>query len=210
MELSLIAASAALRRLPRPFGVYPCSDCHAVSGTNYLACPSCFMAIERFWLADWHAYLAHEQIEPESPEVDFAVQVIFDEGERHLWTVLDIAMTFLTCHSCGCELGGGPPECTECATAWGITLWAEVVAGRKGMVTANEHALHVGRVILRHPHRHSPNIIKAWSRTVPRLLTGWLPTTEAAQHYMELVKSGRLSELDEELEKLDASLNNSR
>jgi hypothetical protein len=199
----------ALRRLPRPATVEACPNCHAPLGMNYAACPACHSAIERFWLADWQAFLHQEQIEPASEEERQAAQIVFDEGERHLWTVLDIAMTLLTCGECGSELGGGPPECSECASAWGVTLWAETVAGRSGLVTMNEHALHVGRLILRFPHRQSANIIAAWSRTMPRLLTGWLPSTEYAQPAMALIKAGRLAEVDAQLAELDREIRQS-
>jgi hypothetical protein len=198
---------AALRRLARPNGIYPCTTCHAVLGTNYPSCPSCYQAIECYWLADWHTFLDQEQVQPNTEDEQWVAEVIFDEGERHQWTVLDIAMTLLKCNSCGNELGGGPADCTECASAWGVTLWAEALAGRNGLVTFNEHALHVGRMILRHPHRQSANIIAAWSRTVPRLLTGWLPTTNYAQHFMALIKAGRMAEVDAALTELDSTLN---
>lgn len=198
---------AALRRLPRPDRVEQCSGCGRPLGTNYSTCPQCFDAIERYWLADWRALLLKEHIQQGSDDERLLAQVLLEEGERHLWTCLDIAMTLLTCQSCNSELGGGPPDCTECASAWGVTLWAETVAGRNGLVTANEHALHVGRMILRHPHRQSANIIAAWSRTMPRLLTGWLPSTATAQHYMALVKAGRFDELDAELAELDRAIN---
>lgn len=56
-------------------------------------------------------------------------------------------------------------------------------------------------------HRHSANIIQAWSRTMPRLLTGWLPSTAAAQHHMGLIKAGRFDEVDQELAELDRQIN---
>lgn len=204
-----MTSQAALRRIPRPTKILSCPQCHAPLGTNYPDCPACFDAIERYWLADWYAFLDEEEIKPNSEEERLFAQVVFDEGERHLWTVINIALTLLTCTACSSELGGGPADCAECASAWGVALWAEVVAGREGFVTPNEHALHVGRMILRHPHRQSRNIIEAWSRTVPRLLTGWLPTTESAQRYMALVKAGRLAELDEMLDELDRTINES-
>jgi hypothetical protein len=151
-----------------------------------------------------------EQIDSNSDEERLAAQIALDEGERHLWTVLNIAMTLLQCGSCGSELGGGPEDCPECASAWGVSLWAEVVAGRQGLVTYNEHALHIGRMILRFPHRQSANIIKAWRLTTPRLLTGWLPSTESAQHYMRLVKEGRMAEVEAEIAELDKTLNHAQ
>ena len=202
-----MTAPAALRRLPRPQTVRPCLHCHAATGMNYATCPACHEAIERHWLADWLAFLDAEQIAHHSTDEKMVAQIIFDEGERHQWTMLDIALTLLTCRECGRELGGGPPECPECNAAWGVTLWAETVAGRKGLVTYNEHALHVGRIILRHPHRQSANIITAWSRTMPRLLTGWLPTTAEAQTFMAKIKAGNLTAVDAELAHLDTLIN---
>jgi hypothetical protein len=207
MNADFIPTESALRRVPRPAGVFPCADCSAAIGTNYPTCPGCYDAVERYWLADWVHFLAQEGVLPNSVEEHLAAQIAFEEGERHLWTVLNMAMTHLTCSSCGNELGGGPPDCTECSSAWGVSLWAEVVAGRQGLVTFNEHALHIGRMILRFPHRQSTNIVKAWRLTTPRLLTGWLPSTESAQHYMRLVKAGRMAEVEAEIAELDRSLN---
>jgi hypothetical protein len=175
---------------------------------HYATCPQCNDAVERFWLADWQALLDQENIIAGSPgELELA-EIVFAEGERHLWTLLDIALTRLRCDGCGHELGGGPSECSECAAAWGVTLWAETVAGRQGLVTGNEHALHVGRMILRHPHRHSENILAAWSRSMPRLLTGWLPSTVEAQHLMAEIKAGHIDEVDAALFDLDRKIAN--
>jgi hypothetical protein len=184
-----------------------CPSCGEATGKNYAHCHHCHDAVERFWLADWHAFLDHEQILPESADERLVAQIVLDEGERHPWTLIDGAMTLLICNTCGNELGGGPSDCTECASAWGVALWSETVAGRNGLVTFNEHALHVGRMILRFPHRQSANIIAAWSRTMPRLLTGWLPTTGTAQNYMDLIKAGRLAEVDAYLAELDRAIN---
>jgi hypothetical protein len=200
---------AALRRLPRPTKVYMCTQCEAASGTNYPNCPACYNAIESLWLADWHAFLAQEQLNPNSEEEHFAAQVVLGEVERHVWTVLDIAMTLVTCPSGGHELGGGPSDCTECASTWGNTLGIEFTAGQQGLVTPNEHAIHVGRMILRHPHRQSKNIITAWRLSMPRLLTGWLPTTESAQKQMALIKAGRVKEVEMELEEVDWQIQSS-
>lgn len=199
----------ALRRLPRPTQIQHCRQCDQAVGTNYATCPTCNHAIERHWLADWQATLNSENILPNTEEENLFAQVIFDEGERHLWSVLDIAMTLLKCPNCHKELGGGPTDCTECASAWGVTLWAETLAGRNGLVTGNEHSLHVGRMVLRHPHRQSNNTIAAWSRTMPRLLTGWLPSTQTAQHYMAKIKAGKTDEVDAELAKIDQQINQS-
>jgi hypothetical protein len=42
---------------------------------------------------------------------------------------------------------------------------------------------------------------------MPRLLTGWLPSTVSAQQYMALVKAGRIEEIDAELAELDRAIN---
>ena len=125
------------------------SRCHRTLLARRLACLSCPREISSLTMHD-------EQL---------VAQVIFEEGERHLWTVLDIAMTYLICDCCGNELGGGPRLYRMRVGMGCYTLWAETLAGREGLVTRNEHALHVGRMILRHPHRQSANIIQAWSRT---------------------------------------------
>jgi hypothetical protein len=202
-----VSGFSALRRLPRPTQILSCPACQAALGTNYASCVVCQEAIERYWLADWHALLAEAEIQPDSPDLPAFSQLLLDEGERHPWTVLDIALTHLRCASCLHELGSGPASCTECNSAWGITLWAEAVAGRVGLVTMNEHALHIGRMILRYPHRQSANIIAAWSRTMPRLLTGWLPSTQVAQHFMALIKAGQMAEVDRELAIIDRKIN---
>ncbi len=103
---------------------------------------------------------------------------------------MDIAMSLLRCSQCGGELGESYRDCAECGAAFGASILAEFDA------TPNEHALHIGRWVLRYPQRHSKNAVAAWRLSVPRLLTGWLPTTAAAQHMMALIKAGRLPEVD--------------
>lgn len=194
---------AALRRIPRPTQVYRCGTCGAAQGMHYATCQECYVAVERFWLADWQPLLDQKRVVAGSAgELELA-EIIFAECERHSWTLLDMALTHLNCSECAHERGGGPSECSECAAAWGVTLWAETVAGRQGLVTGNEHALHVGRMILRHPHRQSESILAAWSRSMPRLLTGWLPSTAEAQHFMAKIKAGRITEVDAALSELD-------
>jgi uncharacterized protein (UPF0212 family) len=171
-----------------------------VSGTNYATCPTCFQAIEAIWLADWHALLAQEQITPGSPDEIVLAEVVMAESERHPWTAVDIAMTLLTCPECGHELGSRYQECTPCYQAFGKALASEFG------VTANEHALHIGRWVLRHPHQHSANAVAAWSRTTPRILTGWLPSRTDAQRTMALIKQGRLDEVDAGLAVVDGEI----
>jgi hypothetical protein len=196
----------ALRQLPRPTVVQPCPQCHRPQVTNYLTCSGCYAALEQFWQADWQRLLAYEQIAPGTPEELLLAQLVLDEVEAHPWTCLDWAMTLLPCSACGAELGGGPSDCGQCATAFGNTLWAEGLAGQRGAVTGNEHALHVGRFILRYPHRYSTHAVTAWRYSMPRLLTGWLPSTAEAQRAMALIKAGRLAEVETELHVLDQTI----
>lgn len=72
--------------------------------------------------------------------------------------------------------------------------------------TANEHALHVGRWVLRYPHRHSANAVSAWRLTMPRILTGWLPTTGEAQAAMAQIKAGRIQEVEQGIQSLDQAI----
>lgn len=196
----------ALRGLPRPTGVFPCPQCGKPQVTNYPCCAGCYQALEQYWRADWQALLLREGVQPETEDELLLARFVLDEVERHPWSCVNWAMTLIRCGTCGQELGGGPTECLACAAAFGNALWSEMAAGRKGEVTVNEHALHVGRFILRHPHRYSPNAATAWRYTMPRLLTGWLPSTEEAQRMMALIKSGRLAEVEAKLQVLDQTI----
>jgi hypothetical protein len=155
---------------------------------------------------DWQALLLREQIQPRTEDEMLLAQLVLDEVEHHPWSCVDWAMRLIRCKTCGQELGGGPTECSECAATFGNALWSEMVAGRRGEVTGNEHALHVGRFILRHPHRYPTNAVTAWRYAMPRLLTGWLPATEEAQRTMALIKAGRLTEVEAELQLLDQTI----
>ncbi len=189
----------SLRGLPRPTRVLPCAQCGSPQVTNYPHCAGCAQALEQYWRADWQALLEREQIPSEAADEVLLAQIVLDEVERHPWSCVDWAMTLTQCNVCGQELGGGPTECTECAAAFGNALWSEMVAGRRGEVTGNEHALHVGRFVLRHPHRYPENSVTGWRLSMPGLLTGWLPSREDAQQSMALIKAGRLSEVEARL-----------
>ena len=56
-------------------------------------------------------------------------------------------------------------------------------------------------------HQHSANSVTAWSLTVPRVLTGWLPPRKDAQRMMAAIKDGRVAEVEGELRKLDQEIN---
>jgi hypothetical protein len=174
------------RRVPRPATVERCSACGAFLGRNHPDCLACCAAVEAPWRADWGAFLAAEGIAAGGADERTLAGVVAAEVGRHPWTLADWALTFLTCPECGGPLGGGDPECTECAFAFG-NLWApELERG----ATANEHALRVGRWVTRHPHRHSAAIVTGWALSLPFLLTGGLPTTAQAQRLAARLKAG--------------------
>lgn len=177
------------RRWPRPAAVEPCPECSAFLGRNYQRCATCYEAVERLWRADWAALLAAEGIAPGSGDERLLAEIVVAELERHPWTLVDFAMTFLRCPECGAELGGGPPACGTCALAFG-NLWAP---GLEAGATMNEHALRVGRLVARHPHRHSANTVAGWRLSLPLLLTGALPTTAEAQRINAWLKAGGIA-----------------
>ncbi len=189
------------RRVARPSGVQLCPDCGEPLGAGYAECPNCLQAIERIWLADWSALLDREQVTAGTPDEKLLAQVVLSEFGRHPWTVVDIAMSLLRCSQCGRELGEAYSDCPECGMAFGASIQAEFDA------TANEHALHIGRWVLRYPGRHSQNAVTAWRYTMPRILTGWLPTTQGAQRMMAWIKEGRLQEVEEQIREVDRLIN---
>ncbi len=155
-------------------------------GRGYPRCAICHAAVERYWRADWAALLAAEGIAPGSADERLLAEVVVAELERHPWTVVDYALTLLRCPECGAEWGGGPPACAACAMAFG-NLWAP---GLEAGATMNEHALRVGRWVMRHPHRHSATTVAGWRLNLPLLLAGALPTTAEAQRINAWLKAG--------------------
>lgn len=190
-------------RIPRPQRVETCAQCGAPLGHHYPQCPACFHAIEDIWLADWAALLEREGIQAGSEDETLLAQVVMAESQRHPWTVVDIAMSLLRCESCGNELGSHYQTCTECSLAFGYALASEFG------ISANSHALHIGRWVLRHRHQHSANSVTAWGLTTPRVLTGWLPSTAEAQRIMALIKAGRMDEVLAGIEAVDQQINSS-
>jgi hypothetical protein len=186
--------------------VEPCSGCGEPLVASYPGCPSCLEALERHWLADWAALLEGEGVAPGTEDERLLAAVVHAEIDRQPWTLVDVALTLLRCEACGGELGGGPRACPACELAFG-NLWAhDVVAGQQGVMTMNEHALRVGRHVLRHPHRYSPATLTGWRLTMPRVLTGWLPSTAQAQCWGDLIKAGRLAEVERGLEEADVAI----
>lgn len=195
------------RRCSRPRMVECCPLCAEALGINYTYCTSCRSAINCIWQADWLVLLADEQIEPSSADETLLAQVVVAELLQHSWTVVDVAMTLVHCTAWGSELGGGPVDCGECTMAF-RNVWADdVAASQQGHMTGNEHALRVGRWVLRYPHRHSQHAVAAWQLSMPRLLTGWLPTTQQAHHLMALVKNGQLDQAQHEMYAIDRTIN---
>jgi hypothetical protein len=201
------------RRIPRPQKVLPCPQCGAASGGNYADCALCHEAIESIWLADWNAFLQEEQVAAGSEDERLLARVVMadtggqrplvhpSEFGRHAWTVMDIAMSLQRCSQCGNELGEAYQDCAECGMAFGASIQAEFNA------TPNEHALHIGRWVLRYPQRHSSNAVAAWRLTMPRILTGWLPSTQDAQRAMAMIKAGQLDEVERLMRQVDAGIN---
>ena len=174
------------RRRARPSTVEPCPECGAFLGRDYPRCATCHEVVERYWHADWMALLAAEGSAPGSDDERLLAEVVVAELERHPWTVVDYALTLLRCPECGAEWGGGPPACAACAMAFG-NLWAP---GLEAGATMNEHALRVGRWVMRHPHRHSATAVAGWRLSLPLLLAGALPTTAEAQRINAWLKAG--------------------
>ncbi len=185
----------------RPATVRPCPACGEALGANYDHCPACYAAIESIWQADWQALLAQEGVAAREPEEVLLAQVVIDEFGRHPWTVVDTAMSLLHCPECGGELGENDYHCGQCGMAFGSSILSEFGA------TGNEHALHIGRWVLRYPQRHPPNAVAAWRLSMPRLLTGWLPSIKDAQRIMTLIKADRMDEVNELVRQLDKMIN---
>lgn len=192
----MAAAGGAARRCPRPQAVKPCSLCGEPAGRNYRECPDCTDALDRIWRADWDASLAAEQIASGSEDEKLFAQVVYAEYDQHPWTVVDVAMTLMECSACGAELGGGPRDCAVCEIAFGHPMQSEWVAGQLGLVTRNEHALHIGRWVLRYPHRHSTKTLTGWRFSLPIMLTGVEPpSAKLVQLTQPLILAGREEEV---------------
>ncbi len=195
------------RRIPRPTRVAPCPHCAAVLGLNYRDCARCHQAIEGIWETDWHAFLAQEQIVRGTDDEALLAQVVITELDDHAWTIVDMAMCRTRCQECDHELGGGPLTCTTCQFAVGTLWWHDIDAGRQGVMTMNEHALRVGRYVIRHPHRYSTPIATGWRMNMPRMLTGWLPPGEDARRGATLLKTGQPVDWEAVYRQVDTDIN---
>jgi hypothetical protein len=188
------------RRVARPGTVELCTRCGEALGASYADCRLCHEVIERYWLADWQALLERERVPAGTQDEQVLAQLVLAEYEQHPWTEIDIAMSLLRCETCGSELGERYRDCVECGMAFGASLLAEFGA------SPNEHTLHIGRWVLRYPQRHSANAVAGWRLTMPRILTGWLPTTQGAQRAAALIKAGRLHEVEQMIRVVDEEI----
>jgi hypothetical protein len=195
------------RRTPRPQRVERCPRCADALGFNYHDCPTCYQAVEGIWEADWNDLLVQEQILAGSDDEDLLAQLVIAEFDDHPWTIVDMAMCRVRCEECQQELGGGPPACAACQFAFGNLWWHDIDAGRQGAMTMDEHALRVGRYVIRHPHRYSPAIACGWRVNMPRILTGWLPDGAEARRQATVLKSGQHVDWDAIYQTIDARIN---
>ena len=175
----------------RPKLVEKCKTCGAPTGRNYIHCKECYYSVENIWLMDWNHLLNKENIIPESDNEKLLAQELFKKMNNYPWTLIDTAMTIIRCNTCRSEVGGGPKECPECSTAFG-NLWAyDVEAMYQGQMTGNEHAVRVGRWVLRYPHRQKDNIVKSWKFSIPILLTGKVPTNTQGQFFKRMIDENK-------------------
>lgn len=177
------------RRLARAGVWHPCPTCNAPLGWHYATCATCRTELDKLWLADWHFLLENESIAPVSEEETLLAAVVVEEPELHPWTVVDWAHTLLTCAECGAERGGGATTCVTCEYDFGL-LWSwDQEAGRLGTMTMAEHALRVGRWVLRFPHRYSASLYNGWQCSTPLIFAGLpLLSTHMAQELSKRIK----------------------
>lgn len=165
----------------RPKTVKPCKTCGEPIGRNYISCKECYNTIENFWLMDWNELIAKEDIISGSEDEKLLAEVIVEEIDKYSWTIVDSAMKIIKCKTCGSELGGGHVDCPDCSFAF-ENLWAyDMEAMNQGNMTGNEHAIRVGRWVIRYPHRQKRIMVESWKFSMPILITGKLPTTQLAQ-----------------------------
>lgn len=174
------------RRAPRPTAPAPCRSCGALLGRNYRACPACHEAVEAIWRRDWIAWIQALGIASESPEETALARFVAESPEPYVWTIADYALTRFKCDTCGQEAGGGPADCPSCAFMFG-NLWAPNL--ERG-ATLDEHALRVARLVVRHPHRHSPAVAAGWRLSLAAVLAGGIGTGAHARRLAAWLKAG--------------------
>ncbi|MTI49949.1 hypothetical protein [Sporosalibacterium faouarense] len=179
------------RLYQRPDKVEICRSCGAPIGRNYKECKSCYNAIENIWLSDWNELIQKENISQGSEEEKLLAHIVFEQQDRYSWTLVDIAMTMIHCDTCGGEIGGGELECLDCKFAF-ENLWGyDVEAMNQGIMTENEHALRVGRRVLRHSHRQKKNIVKSWKFSMPIVLANELPSNRQAGFFKKIIDENK-------------------
>lgn len=178
------------RRAVRPTEVITCPACRELAGRGYPGCAVCAELIDQFWVLDWRRLQESAGL----PEPELAEQVLQSDVGTHPWTCTDMAMTVLSCVTCGAELGAGDMSCLRCQIA-DERRWAWDHMGYPTRMTGNEHALRVARMMLRAPHRQRESIVQCWRLTTPFLLIGDVPTTSQAQRIRAHVLADRYEEL---------------
>jgi hypothetical protein len=151
--------------------------------------------VDQFWLQDWQALLAAEQLSAGgSGERELAELVLDDEVGAYPWTCVDWAMTLVRCSQCSSEPSTGPLDCVRCTMAE-ETRWSWDHSGAPDVITPEEHALRVARAVLRAPHRSRPIVAATWRLLIPFLLVGELPTVGQIQRIRAQVLAGHYSAL---------------
>lgn len=179
------------RLYQRPNEVKICKMCGASVGQNYKNCIECYNTIENLWSLDWKDLIEKENILAGSDDEKLLAEVIVEEIDKHSWTIVDSAMKIVKCTTCGNELGGGPLDCHECSFAF-ENLWGyDAEAMSQGKMTYNEHALRVGRWVLRHPHRQKKNVVNGWKFSMPIVLTGKLPSNKKAGFFKNIIDENK-------------------
>jgi hypothetical protein len=175
------------RLYQRPNEVKICKKCGVPVGRNYKSCIECYNTIENLWSLDWKELIEKENILSGSDDEKLLAEVIVEEIDKHSWTIVDSAMKIVKCKICNNELGGGPIDCPDCKFAF-ENLWAyDSEAMNQVKMTYNEHALRVGRWVLRYPHRQKKNIVESWKFSMPIVLTGKLPSNEQAGFFKNVI-----------------------
>lgn len=153
--------------------------------------------VDQFWLLDWRALLAAEQVTPGGAEErELAELVLIEEVGKHSWTCTDWAMSMVRCSACGAESGTGTLACLRCKIT-DESRWAWDHMGYPARMTGNEHALRVARMMLRAPHRQRDTVVQGWRLSFPFLLIGELPSSGQAQRIRAYVLAQRYEELAE-------------